>query len=547
MNLISPKYLILLLLFLPLRIANAHNSPIDSLCLIETKKALWKASEVNDQKRSLRISYNLAQKLSRDGDYLEAIKELREIIRVAGEIGDRQMTAKAYGQLGFIHARQASYSVAIEHYLSALKINEEMGDETGVFYNLVNISSLQADQKDRESALQTIRKAFLLAKEVGDSLQMTTSLINLGNFSILSDKPTSLNYFRQALSMAQNSYTSQRVIILTKLGSLYTDQREFGKAMAYLEEALELARKLKLKRSYGEIWGKMALYYFAQKQYTQGIVYAQKAFDLAVEMNLLELKKESYKQLSDLYAATGSFHEAYNNQVRYKLLSDSIFNDKNVRKIAFMESTYQYDKERQVYEKEKANQALKIENQKRAILFLVILSILILMLAFAVYWTNKLKKRVLKLQIANMNQELEINQKAMAAATLKLMENSERDAHSVKMLENIKRNTIEEGRNEIRTLIAEYKFKSSNTNWKEFEILFQKVNSSFYEKLSAYYPNLTPNERKLCVFLKLNMSNNHISQITFQSEEALKKARLRLRRKMAIDHDTNLAAHVQNL
>lgn len=541
------KHLSLLLLWLLFGMANAQNKPVDSLYLAETKKTLWKASEVNNSKTEIRTSYEFAQKLSRDGNYLEAIKQLREIIRVADEIGDRQMTAKAYGQLGFIHARQASYSVAVEHYLSALKINEERGDKTGVFYNLVNISSLQADQKDRESALQTIRKAFLLAKEAGDSLQMTTSLINLGNFSILSDKPTSLNYFRQALSMAQNSHTSQRVIILTKLGSLYTDQREFGKATAYLEEAMELARKLELKRSYGEIWSKTALLYFAQQQYAPAIDYAKKAFHLAVEMNLLELKKEGYKQLSEFYAATGSFHEAYNNQVQYKLLSDSIFNDKNVRKIAFLESTYRYDKERQVYEKEKANQALKIDNQQRTILFLVILSILILMLAFAVYWTNKLKKRVLKLQIANMNQELEINQKAMAAATLKLMENSERDAHSVKMLENIKKNTIEEGRNEIRTLIAEYKFKSSNTNWKEFEILFQKVNSSFYEKLSAYYPNLTPNERKLCVFLKLNMSNNHISQITFQSEEALKKARLRLRRKMAIDRDTNLATYVQNL
>lgn len=547
MKSISPKYLSLLLLLLSLRVASAQNSPIDSLCSIETKKALWKGTEINNQKRDIRISYKFVQKLSRDGDYLEAIKQLQEIIRVADEIGDRQMTAKAYGQLGFIHGRQASYSVAIEYYLSALKINEEMGDKTGIFYNLVNISSLQADQKDRESALQTIRKAFLLAKETGDSLQMMTSLINLGNFSILSDKPTSLNYFRQALSMAQNSHTNQRVIILTKLGSLYTDQREFGKAMAYLEEAMELARKLELKRSYGEIWGKMALFYFAQQQYTQGIAYAQKAFDLAVEMNLLELKKESYKQLSELYAATGAFREAYVNQVRYKSLSDSIFNEKNVRKIAFLESTYRYDKEKQVYEKEKATQTLKIENQKRAILFLVILSMLILMLVFAVYWTNKLKKRVLNLQIANINQELEINQKAMAAATLKLMENSERDVYSVKMLENIKKNTVEEGRNEIRALIAEYKFKSSNSNWKEFEILFQKVNGSFYEKLSEHYPNLTPNERKLCVFLKLNMSNSHISQVTFQSDEALKKARLRLRRKMAIDRDTNLAAHIQSL
>jgi DNA-binding CsgD family transcriptional regulator len=81
----------------------------------------------------------------------------------------------------------------------------------------------------------------------------------------------------------------------------------------------------------------------------------------------------------------------------------------------------------------------------------------------------------------------------------------------------------------------------------EFEILFEKVHSSFYENLSARYPDLTANERKMCAFLKLNMSNKDIAQITFQSDEALKKARLRLRQKLDIDRETNLAAFMQSM
>ena len=58
---------------------------------------------------------------------------------------------------------------------------------------------------------------------------------------------------------------------------------------------------------------------------------------------------------------------------------------------------------------------------------------------------------------------------------------------------------------------------------------------------------LTQNERKLCVFLKLNMTNKQIAQITFQSEEALKKARQRLRKKLEIARDTNLVSFIQNI
>lgn len=43
------------------------------------------------------------------------------------------------------------------------------------------------------------------------------------------------------------------------------------------------------------------------------------------------------------------------------------------------------------------------------------------------------------------------------------------------------------------------------------------------------------------------MTNKQIAQITFQSEEALKKARLRLRKKIDIQRDINLAVFLQNL
>ena len=58
---------------------------------------------------------------------------------------------------------------------------------------------------------------------------------------------------------------------------------------------------------------------------------------------------------------------------------------------------------------------------------------------------------------------------------------------------------------------------------------------------------LTVNERKICVFLRLNMGNKDIAQITFQSEEALKKAPLRLRKKLGIERTDNLATFIQNL
>ena len=151
------------------------------------------------------------------------------------------------------------------------------------------------------------------------------------------------------------------------------------------------------------------------------------------------------------------------------------------------------------------------------------------------------------MQIDIIGRELESNQKTVTAATLKLIQNSERDAQTIERLKEIEDDTNSTGKLKINTLIADYKRISYNSNWDEFEILFEKVHSSFYERLNAQYPNLTANERKICAFLKLNMSSKEIAQITFQSEEALKKARLRLRQKLEISRETNLVVCLQNI
>ena len=495
----------------------------------------------------MKLLYNVTRELSKDGGAPEDMQRLHEVIDLAKKIGDNATLEGAYRQLGFIHGRQNNFPAAAEYYLSALKINEQMKNQTGIFYSLLNVAAVQADQKDLDAAVQTSLKAYLLAKKANNRKWLILSHIRLGGLYIGRNPAYALQHHQKALALTNDSDVSNRAIILTKIGRIYINKGDYDKAMKVFDDALALATEKDLKRTCSELWHAMGVIYFKKKNYDKSISYTLKSLALARKTKLPDLEIKCYEQLSTLYAETGAFNKAYQNLVLLKTLNDSIFNDKNTREIAFLESSYKYDKERQAYEMDKASQNMAIRNQKQIILFLVIVSSLILFLAFAIYWSNKLKKKVLQLKIENINHELEMNQKAMAAATLKLVQNSERDANSIKILENVEKNTIEESQKEIRSLIADYKFKSYNSNWEEFEIMFEKINSSFYEKLNKQYPTLTPNERKLCVFLKLNMSNNHISQITFQSEEALKKARLRLRKKLAIDRDVNLTAFIQSL
>ncbi len=137
--------------------------------------------------------------------------------------------------------------------------------------------------------------------------------------------------------------------------------------------------------------------------------------------------------------------------------------------------------------------------------------------------------------------------KSITTAWLKIHQSSEYETQIIEQLLEIKQNSNPLGQQKLNELIADYKRISCHTNWDDFENLFEYVYSSFNEKLNKLYPTLTKNERKICAFLKLNLSNKEISQITFQSDEALKKARLRLRQKLGIGRETNLVAFLQNI
>lgn len=511
------------------------------------ERALLIASNLKNNIMYGKLLYGISRNMSAKGQYSEAIENLQKAVGVASETGDSLVLSRSYSMMAIIFTRQGNSPQAMEYHLSALHIDERRNDQQGIFSNLINIATIQADQKEFQVALENIDRADLLARKLKAPGRIAACLTSKGNIYRQMKNPEALRCFQEALQMTQAITVSQRIQLLVNIGSIYIEQKKFSEAEENLDEALDIALKADIKFARSDALKMLGSLYYTQKRYARAIDYVNRALQVGNEINYMELKKDCYELLAEIYTETNDYEAAYHNYVSFKRLNDSVFNEKNVRKIALMESAYKYDKEKQKYEMEKANQQLKITNQHHLILSLIAVTLLVLILSYQLYLSNRLKKKALRLEIDHINSQLEYSQKEMASATLQMVQNSESDAYCMKMLKSIENNTNEEGEKNIRTLISYYKNKSVYTNWDEFETLFLKVNSDFYDKLNEHFPTLTLNERKLCVFLKLNMTNKDIAQITFQSEEALKKARMRLRKKLELDRDENLATFILNI
>lgn len=99
--------------------------------------------------------------------------------------------------------------------------------------------------------------------------------------------------------------------------------------------------------------------------------------------------------------------------------------------------------------------------------------------------------------------------------------------------------------NEMDEILRDIQANIKNSFRDEFSILFQNLHSDFYKNIYTRHGNLTPNEKRLCAFIRLNMSSKEISAVTGQSVKSIEIARSRLRTKLSLNRRDNLNAYLQ--
>ncbi|XOV93538.1 MAG: triple tyrosine motif-containing protein [Bacteroidota bacterium] len=84
-------------------------------------------------------------------------------------------------------------------------------------------------------------------------------------------------------------------------------------------------------------------------------------------------------------------------------------------------------------------------------------------------------------------------------------------------------------------------------NWKLFKEAFDNSDSEFFKKLKEMHPDLSPNDLKLCAYLRLNLSSKEIAPLFNISPRSVEIKRYRLRRKMNLENNENLTEYILNL
>jgi len=231
----------------------------------------------------------------------------------------------------------------------------------------------------------------------------------------------------------------------------------------------------------------------------------------------------------------------------YKITSDSLLNEANIRQITQLQMQHEFDNE---LAKRQTEQDLKNTVQKRkeiiylGVTLVIVLALLIMILSFQLQ-RNKIKR----VQLAQQNRRLDLDYKnrELASNVLYLLKKNELLLDVSDKLKKARPDAKATNKSIIDEIVNAIYISSKDLGWEEFELRFKEVHTDFYNSLTSKYPNLTPNELRLCAFVKLNMTTKDITAITFQSDHSVVMARSRLKSKLGISENERLSTFLNRV
>ncbi|MGE5425110.1 MAG: response regulator [Syntrophothermus sp.] len=93
----------------------------------------------------------------------------------------------------------------------------------------------------------------------------------------------------------------------------------------------------------------------------------------------------------------------------------------------------------------------------------------------------------------------------------------------------------------LKSIDENVKFEN---DWYRIKAHFEKIYPEFFDRLREKYPQLTPNDHKLCALLRMNLNTKEISQILKITGPSTEISRIRLRKKLDLPKNVNLVQYI---
>lgn len=479
------------------------------------------------------------------GEYEKALEYCQSLKDLARKEGSDLYYAEALEYMGAVYLGLGVFDASYAHLKQAIDIFQSMGKDgyrhLSPCYNALGV--LSARQGDFVTAKTCLNQGLVYADSMEDPRQIVLLNSNLALCCIYSNELEE----GEKILLEQIQWVDARKIaynqtfLYLNLCRISIEKGAYTKALEYGGQALDLARKMNNRLSEAQALYYIGYIYFITRQDEKALSYFQKTSRIASGLNILDIRSYSASHMASIYESRGDYRNAYEMSLLHVRLSDSLNRKTNQDNLYRLRHEYEY--------KEHLAQ-IEMEGKRKNLRWITIsiLSVLSLLLFWALLSRQRIKMKNIILMQNQMSNELEIKNKEITTKTLYLEQKNKVLSDLAEKLRKEKHLFKTTNQPIIEDVIHELTQSARDSSWEEFELRFEQVHNGFFERLNRRFPNLSPNEKRLCAYLKLNMSSKEIANLTHTTVGNVEQARFRLRKKFGIHGtDTNLLSFLESL
>jgi signal transduction histidine kinase/uncharacterized protein HemY len=329
---------------------------------------------------------------------------------------DTLLIADVHTNLGVSYDYSGDYGKAIVHYLESYTLNKALKNNKALGTSSSNLGQLFSTLKIYDKAIYYLKKSEAIAISLRDTATLCYAYENLGaNYLSKNELLKAKFYLEKALKLAKAMNLQEYEIVsltYSNLGMLAIKNKAFDKAEAYLDTALNIANEKSLTFHKTFALTHQIDLLNKQNKLEEAEEIAQKALDLCRNTNQTPLKVNILEFLKETYAKQGMFEKAFNTQKDALKLEKSLKLEDNLKQVAVLIATRDYDKKKQIEnliknQKQKVLES-KILTQRYTLGFVVFILMILGIFTFISVRNQQLQKRINE-DLAQKNHEIEIS------------------------------------------------------------------------------------------------------------------------------------------
>ncbi len=478
-----------------------------------------------------------------------SLEYAQKALTLAEKGKDENLLAYSLFNLGRSYFNQGFLEISTKYFYRYLDIQKAINNSRGTAYALVNLGAIHLQLKQFEKSREFFENGLETLNQLANDdridkpgTEIITIYNNLGIVSQnLNETNKAIDYYSRGINQARKTPEEHIILanLLNNLGTLYLEEGKLAEAFGYLTEALNIRIQNDNKSGQVNSYRSISMYFNKQKDKAEELKYLTMGIKLAEEIG-------SISQLANLTEKMFVYYQELQNAdsaLKYNLLFTEYM--KKLNEEATRKELAHLELASQLKEKEKIQQ---FEQKRKELLYLVaglVLTLTVAILSLLYFISHSRNRRLtlekeiihlnsknLELEKESIEKELDLKNKEMATNVMYQIQKNEMIHDIVEKLQKHSSTGIKQDDSWILEIIRDLEKTQEKSVWNEFEVRFQQVHNDFYKKLNDINPELSTNERRLCAFLKLNMTTKEISTITGQIPRSIDVARTRLRKKL---------------